>query len=416
MLPRKAFKSFFVLTFVLLLSACSTIQLSNTQLESIETSLSQLLQDDVFPVTLDQIDVSNDNLFQLTTSMKAELDTQVSGFRTELQRYEALRHWVYQRVQDFDYDPSITVRIDKLDSVEKINCLSFSILFVAAARYVDVPAKIQLVYTPPNWDAIDDNWVQVQHINVVGNVFGYVDSTTLPPKEFQNLTRGVFINQDYKRIGATFRYIVDINPEMTKTNHKSVILSDNEVISRFYNNKAAANILSGKYNEAYIYNKKALLSDKLSPEAWNNLGVLYTKINHIQTAQKALLIALEIDPEAGISINNLYSNYLRLSQKLNADSLKQTLSLHNKSNPYYYHKLGIENAQAGNYKKAVELLELAIELKNDESMFYLSLAKIQMKLNQRTLALKSIEKATNVKDKRAGIYEESLDEKLLTKS
>ena len=47
---------------------------------------------------------------------------------------------------------------------------SFSNLFVAAARYADVPANFQLVDSPPQWDINNKTWVLAQHINVSGIV------------------------------------------------------------------------------------------------------------------------------------------------------------------------------------------------------------------------------------------------------
>lgn len=393
----------FIVFFNVLLSACSSTSLSTQQIDEIQLTLSQLLTEDSAsfkPIGLasDQALLEESDIFKLPAAIKRELDENIVNLPTELQRFQHLRNWAFDYIQHHEYDPNVTVAVHKLDVVKKINCLSFSVLFLAAARHVDIPAHIQVVYAPTTWDSVNNTWIQVQHINVTGNINGLVKIGTLSIREKHKLGLGMSANSRQNKLGVNFNYTVDINTNIVEGEYDTKTLTDSEVISRFYNNKAAARIVGGQYDQAFFYNKKALKADLLSSEAWNNLGVLFSKTGQSDSAQMAFITALNISPDANYLKNNLYASYIRTGLSDEPKKLKQFINENRESNPYYHYQLGKKDLLAKNFQKAQSHFKQAIQLKSNEGLFYLALAESQFGLNQQSLALKNIERAAKFGD------------------
>lgn len=398
------FRGIFIV-IALQLKACSLLP-ANSSLDPV--FLDHMLRDDLFVVT-ENTDIEETNLFYLSPEMAHELEQTIRPIKSKNERFMALRQWAFDTVSLYNYDVQETANIRSLQEIQKINCASFSILFTAAARHVGIPAIIQLIRTPGHWLSKNNTLMVLQHMNVVvafseyqwadnGGVFG----NALPTHS------AVQLNPIQK---VNYEFIIDINPNVTTNSLKSEKLNDNQVLSRYHSNLAAKAIVNAEFDLAYFHSKRAILADNSAADAWNNLGVLYSKVGHLQLAKTALNTAIQIDPTFESASNNLYAVHLKAGDENLANELRQTIFKRMEINPYYHFTLGKESIGDGNYSAAITHFEQAISLKKDEQLFYLALAKAQIAINKRELAKDNLNRAhtLNVKANRHADIKEIRD-------
>jgi tetratricopeptide (TPR) repeat protein len=336
-------------------------------------------------------------LFELPESVVRDLDREITTLRNEEARYRALRRWIFRVAEQYEYDPAITASLAELDDLGKINCFSFSLLFLAAARHVDVPAVMQLVYTPPDWQETDGTWVLNQHVNVSGTVARHVDREALSSRHRMALQTGTLIRPNAAH-ASPIRYVVDLNPRVVVHAHRTRLLADHEIVGLFYSNKAAEAIFMADYTSAYHYSKLALNADRSSGTAWNNLGIYFSRTGQLEHARDAYLTAIAVDPDADSSRNNLVSVLRQLGDVERAAALDQQARARRSRNPYYHYGIGRQRLDARDYAASIAHFRSAIRRKRDEQRFYLSLAEAQLALGQHDGARQTLKRAARFLD------------------
>ena len=381
-----------IISILFLLTACASTPENHLQKPADLNNPKALLVDKLFipeslPTEIEYVDI-----FELPNSIRHFLDASIKPLASEEQRYEALRKWIFEFADNYEYDPDTTVPITQIEKVGRINCFSFSNLFVAAARYVDIPAEIQLIYSPPAWEMAGRSWVLAQHINVTGKIRREINIADYRRKYGLPLETGTFIRQTSGRFETT-RYVIDLNPRIVVNAYRTEILTDNEISSRYYANVGARALLDKDYPKAYLYIKQALEDNLYSSPAWNNLGVLYSRIDQPELARQSYLLAIQVDPDADSALTNLAALHERLGNEQRAAELGEQLAGRQEKNPYYHYNLGEDLMAAGEYNKATERFRKAIRRKKDEQIFYLALAEAQLTLGEVRKAEKSLKKA-----------------------
>jgi tetratricopeptide (TPR) repeat protein len=386
------------------LGACSSTQSPHDPalLAQLTTS-KQLLDDEQFEVRDPELAVSTANFLALPEDIRQYLDQAILPLENQEQRYRSLRNWAFEEFQgDYEYDPSFTSALENLEDNKRINCFSFSNMFVAAARYAGIPANFQLVDSPPQWDINQDNWVVSQHINVTGTVVRKLTESELRHRREQEGFTGSRIRAARKSKLSRI-YVVDLNPEIAADSYRSTVISDAQALSLFYSNKSVEALLNGTTDSANKFGKLALLVDDKSPTAWNNLGVLLSRAGKAEEAKQAYTTALTLDPDSESSANNLERVYRRLGETDKADAMAQRILQNRMKNPYYHYSMGERMVARGDLEDAVGYFKDAIKRKDDERLFYYALAETQIKLadyRQATKNLKAAKKYSKGKDLR----------------
>lgn len=272
-----------LILLTLLLSSCSGLSASNRSAVSTPNPL-LFLHDELF-LSADAAVIETELFLDLPDNYKRELDSVVLSLETEYERYRALRAWVYRHFEDYEFDTTETYSLSELNTNRKINCLSFSAIFVAAARYADIPADFQLVFAPPYWDEENGTWINNQHIDVTGLIEDTESRSSQKENGFftASMIRGSEIGRRFtqshfaeSRLAGSnnYRYVVDINPAIVSMPLKRQKISDQQVLSLYYSNKSMEFLLNQDMGQAYAYTREALLTDPTSTAAWNNLGQL----------------------------------------------------------------------------------------------------------------------------------------------
>lgn len=329
------------------------------------------------------------DLYWLPPAMTRELERDIASLPSQEQRYRALRRWAFDQADRYEYDPGTTAAPADLAAVGRINCFSFSVLFVAAARQVGLPAEVQLVYSPPNWDIDADNWILNQHINVTGSF----RSARSPAVSVGPTATGSTGSMIRKGKNSAEQYVVDLNPDIVINAHRTERLAEHQVLARFYGNKAAEALVAGDHELAYRYSRTALAVDPASAVVWTNLGVLYAWSERPELARGAYNLAIDVDDDADSARNNLALLYRRLGEDEQAEALEQVIRARRNRNPYYHHLLGRKSVRSGNYPDAVSHFEDAIRRKRDEPVFYLALAEAQLALDEPDEARDALDRA-----------------------
>jgi tetratricopeptide (TPR) repeat protein len=333
------------------------------------------------------------SFLELPTGIRQYLDREVVPLNTEEKRFNALRKWAFEEFSPaYEYDPSFTSPLQRLPDAGRINCFSFSNLFVAAARYADVPARFQLVESPPQWDINKDTWVVSQHINVTGSVYRKLSQRERQYLREQEQTTGTLIRRT-PPTSMHRTYVVDLNPEIAVDAYRSRTISDREALSLFYSNRSVEELLSGRRDIALDYGRLAILSDRESATAWNNLGVLLSRQGKVQEARQAYLTAIALDPDGESAANNLERIYRRTGETDKADAMAARIRSNRMKNPYYHYALGEKMLALGDPKDAAKHFKAAISRKDDERLFYFGLAEAQIELGDYRRASKSLNAA-----------------------
>ncbi len=372
------------------LALCAALSACNIG-PKLTVDLQSMLRDEYFPnIGSDMQLESPDQLFQLSEQMKRQLDLQVMTEESEYERYKRLRTWAHRRFQDYEFTPLETVSLSEINSARKVNCLTFSALFVAAARYTDVDAEFQLVFAPPYWDRQNDSWINNQHINVAGKVDMPGITSIVPISDFP----GEFPVQRSSGVSLfSYRYVVDLNPEIRNLKVDSEIISEQQVISLFYSNKSVESLIEGDLASAYAHTKAALISDEYSPLAWNNLGVLYNRVQQPQLAKIAFTQAIRLDDNSYSARSNLARLYRSLGEDQLATGLERQITEFRDANPYYHAAMAEEELTKGNLNRARRFFEDAIQRKHNEQYFHHQLAIINQALGDRDAMLQNLRSA-----------------------
>ncbi|MBT8440001.1 MAG: hypothetical protein KJO91_09755, partial [Gammaproteobacteria bacterium] len=375
---------------------CNSVQHNKEVSSEIQVDL---LQGDLFPEP--QADFALDqapDFLQLPLRYQKELNRSILPVADQAERFRRLRRWIYRKFEDYDFDITETYSLTQLNNSRKINCLSFSALFVAAARYVDVPADFQLVFAPPYWDRLNNSWINNQHINVTGYVDNS-DSMDLSNRvgssvqSYYNLDPGeLYVPPSSDAAGnESFRYVVDINPAIVSVNIRRQIIDEQRVLSLFYSNKSVEKLLQGDLGAAYQYSRSAINADPDSSLAWNNLGVLYNRVDSIDLAIASFERSIELDDGALSAKSNLARLYSEQGLPDLAVALEEEVNSFRNQNPYYHAALAEESLTEGDLGAAKSRLESAIDRKHNEFYFYHQLAIVNQQLGDMDSVIENLQ-------------------------
>lgn len=379
------------------LSACSSLP---SQSQPRIEDPSDLLIDAYFLAAVGELPaVEQPNLFELPLRYQQDLDRLISSSDSEYTRYSKMRSWIYRHFRDYDFDVTETYSLSQLNTNRKINCLSFSAMFVAAARYVDVPADFQLVLAPPYWDKEGDNWINNQHINVTGNVeiddlFIEESLALLRPQDPSGLV-GIVRHGfgDIPQESSTRRYTADINPAVLSIHSGRRRITKQQVTSLFFSNKSIEALLDQDLPLAYAYTRKALESDPDSSIAWNNLGVLYARVGRQDSSIASYERAIALDELMYSAKSNLANSYRSSGQEEKAASIELEIEAFRNQNPYYHSALAEGSIAAGELQDAMHHLQEAVANKRNEHFFYHQLAIVSQQLGDRDAVIENLNRA-----------------------
>jgi tetratricopeptide (TPR) repeat protein len=177
-------------------------------------------------------------------------------------------------------------------------------------------------------------------------------------------------------------YQVDFDPQSTRREFPQKIVSKQDVLSMFYNNKGADAVLQKDYVQAYAYFREALVVKPSFDSAWINLGILYRLSEYYPQAEKTYQHALAIKPDSLTALENLAYLYTFTGRNEEALKILAKVESQRNSNPYYHVNLGEQEMEQQHWVQALAHFRKALALDRGKHEVYFGLARIYFEIGE----------------------------------
>jgi tetratricopeptide (TPR) repeat protein len=359
-------KTLLAILVILLLSACVSQPVKKSTLGTVDVSPEMVLNSSPLGEGTENLDLSRVDILEMTPEMIEFLDSYMEG---STNRYRRMQRLVYAIIGDGNFD---LVYDDKTRTASETfkaargNCLSFTNLFIAMARYLEIHAEYQEVDIPPEWSLAGESFFFSQHVNVL------VD------------------------LGVGMQRVVDFNIYDFQPTYERRTISDARGRAHYFSNIGVEHMMNGNNRLAYANFRQALREDIRFSPAWINMGILHRREKYPNYAETSYKQALEIYQFNLIAMSNLANLYEEEGKTEWAEQYKDRVQLHRMSNPYYRYAQANTAFIDGDYKTAIENLEYAIDMVDDEDRFYFLLSLSYLMSGDKTESTRWMKKAEEV--------------------
>jgi len=263
------------------------------------------------------------------------------------------------------YDQTATFSAAQTFDSKKGNCIAYTNLFIALAREADLDARYQKVHVPPTWELSSDLLLRVNHINV------HVGGVRLPNTGSDDIS-------------------VDFNSVRPGEDSRKEIISDAHAASMFYANLSIEHMHEARYEQAFAFLKRAILTAQDNPDVWTNLGALYSILGHDAYAEQAYRIARSIDASNQAAISGLAKVLRKQGRNQEAEVFNALVRRYQRINPYYHYAKAEQAFSTGAFEQALDAINRAIKLKRTNPQFYAFRAATAQQLGDQRLFAKSV--------------------------
>jgi Tfp pilus assembly protein PilF len=322
------------------------------------------------------------NLFGLSPEMRRFVDEATEGKRTYDSKAEAIHDALLSSVESggrgITYSAQTTnTGIDAFEA-RQANCLSYTLLYVAMAKYVGLDAYFNEVMLPPTWDMRgEDTYLFMRHMN----------ARVVMPKFFRTLTKVVDVGD-----ARTADIIVDLEMRRYRSTYKQHRLSNDQVASQYYSNRGMELAAQGDVKNAFLHLRKALSLAENSSYIWSNMGSLYRRQGFLPEAEALYLRGLTVDQYDYTVMHNLTGLYRAMGNKERESLFRDKVRRHRAANPYYQYKVAQDWMADGNYLKARDNIEAALKQEKSDARFYRLAIEIYDHLQEPEKAARAREK------------------------
>lgn len=337
-----------VLSAVLALSACVSTTTQRMTYDASDITPAMLLESSPLAGGAPLVDLSDIDMLEMTPEMKAFVDSHANQSLSPHGRLRSLELAIRGEGNfDLVYDDTTRTARGTFEA-RRGNCLSFTNLFVAMARYLELDAHYQEVEIPPDWSSSGSSFLLSQHVNV------FVDFK-------QYLPRVVDFNMSYEP-GLEYDF---------RINYDRHVISDERARAHYFNNLGVEYMLFGGDTLLALSNfRESLNADPSFAPTWVNLGILHRRDGYPEFAEAAYLKALDVEPSNLVAMSNLANLYDAQGQTQQSEYYRQQVRMHRLRNPYYRYQMAQEDVIAGDYESARSHLSYAIRNRKDEDRFY----------------------------------------------
>jgi Flp pilus assembly protein TadD len=246
------------------------------------------------------------------------------------------------------YQEDATYTVAQAYQTRQANCLTFTLLVLALAKEAGLEAYPQEVGETLSWREVGGTVYRDNHINA-----------------------GV-------RIGG-HRYIVDPAADLIMLPRPPVVVSHERLLAHYYNNVAVDRLQEGRMAAALRNMDVALALDPGYATLWSNVGVMYLHNGQAAAAEHAYTRALALDREDASALFNMVQLLHRSGDRREAVFRRQLQRVEQKD-PLQQFLQALDYERAGDFPRAIERLQRAIQLKQDEHRFYAALARVYQSL------------------------------------
>ena len=298
---------------------------------------------------------------------------------------------------DESYDSNLTNSAAETFSTKKGNCLSYTNMFIALARFANLDARYQIVHMRfPSWDVQGRLLIRNSHINVFvsGRKAEYRPYAEYNPKS-----------------GNTVDFnLVDPDPAAATTR-----ITDGFAASLFYANLAVKERIRGNDRVAFSYLRRAIEMAPQNPDLWVNLGAMYGRYGAHDKAIKSYRVAEGLDPGERAMLSGMERSLRAMGDLSEADTYERRVKRYRMSNPFYLFAMAEIAYQEGEFQESLASVDRAIKMEKRNPRFHflkgLNLYRLSKKDEARIQFLKA-QKLGRFDDLWLKYVAEQLDDKL----
>lgn len=310
-----------------------------------------------------------DQVMRVPPELRAQVHERVvDRSRSKEQRLHLLADFVFS--EDglaLEYESGNTRTVEQAWRSGKVNCLSFSLLFVALAREAGLEAQVQEIDKVLAWYQEEGIVYNSSHVNV-----------------------GV-------RAGRK-RHTVDVGRGAIIARHRPVAISDERALAHFYGNRGAELMAAGEMDAARAHMEAAIALDPDYATNWSNFGVLHLRSGDAAAAERAYLRALGLDPVHSAALFNIVGLYRRNGNARRAAEFQARLEKAQLADPFHQFLLANAYESRGEYERAVDHYRRAIRLHGKEHRFHFGLARTYLLMGEKRRASRSLARARALSD------------------
>ncbi len=251
----------------------------------------------------------------------------------------------------------------------EVNCLSFTMMFIALARATGVDAYAQASEDALAMRVVDNTLFRARHVKA-----------------------GIDID------GA--QYTVDVGWRSVVVERNPRRISDVQLVALLYNNNAVERLARGAKTEATNEIATAMALDPDSATIWSNAGVIHWRSGRRDAAEHAYLQALELEQGHVGALSNLVGMYRTTGATRRADRYDQRLQRAQASDPFSQFLMARELMQLEAYDLAAAHYRRAIRLLPNQPKFHRSLAEAYQKLGKDRAAQRTRNRALSLEQRR----------------
>lgn len=319
------------------------------------------------------------DLFAITPEMEAFAKQAVRRSESYFEKVKDLHVALLSSQKAGGHGITYSAYVTELPTVSfaqrRANCLSFTLLYVAMARYVGIKAAVNEVQIPPTWDLRNSKeMVFLRHVNVKVPILP--DSTNILKRD---------------------DVIIDLEMNRYRGSYNQHEISDIAAEAQFFSNRAMEYLEQGKLEDSFLSLRKSISLNDRESYVWSNLGALYGRKNLWREAEIAYLHGLDLDPEDLTVMNNLAYLYHQTGNKEKAQKYSRQAQRYRELNPFYQYSIGLSAYEHGNYQESLDYVLRAIEREKNDVRFYKLAADVYEKLGREAKVIqmkKRIKKLT----------------------
>jgi Flp pilus assembly protein TadD len=241
------------------------------------------------------------------------------------------------------YREQPTLGIAESYARREVNCVSFTLMFVALARASGIRAHAQASDDVLAAGVLDGMAYRVTHMNAGVDVGGRVLAVDIG-------WRDVLAEREPHRI------------------------SDARAVALLHDNRAVEWLLQGDIAMAAAEVERALALDPSNATSWSNAGVVRARGGDAASAERAYLQALGLRRDHIAALGNLVGLYRARGAAALARAYQSRLERAQASDPFSQFLLGQQRMEAGAYADAIAHFRRAIRLLPREPVFFRALA------------------------------------------
>lgn len=260
------------------------------------------------------------------------------------------------------YQEQPTYGIAESYAQRKVNCLSFTMMYIALARASGMRAYAQASEDALAMRVLDDTLYRAKHVKAG------IDADGL-------------------------QYTVDVGWRSVVAERRPRPITDQQLVALLHNNNAVESLLQGHKQAASAQASLALALDPYSATIWSNAGVVHWRSGQRAEAEQAYLKALSLRDDHIGALGNLVLLYRATGATRLANSYGKQLERAQASDPFSQFLIAQELEKTGAYDGAVAHFRRAIRLLPGEPAFHRSLADTYLKLGNPTAAQRARNRA-----------------------